>query len=62
VVSKKIQSSIENSASRSVDSEIDYSDDSFHLVLLARGESHRKIGDVAGFDANHLHPFVIRKI
>ena len=41
---------------------ISHTDNSFHFVLLAGREIHGKIGDVAGFDADHLHPFVIRKI
>ena len=46
----------------SVNSEIGNSDYSFHCVCLAGRKIHGKIGDIAGFDADHLHPFVIRKI
>ena len=45
-----------------VNSEIGHSDDSFHFVLLTGREVHDKIRDVAGFDTDHLYPFVIRKI
>jgi hypothetical protein len=45
-----------------VNSEIGNSDESFHCVLLTGREIHRKIGDVAGFNTDHLPPFVIRKI
>jgi len=62
MVSKDFQSSIENPSNLSVDSEISHTDNSFHFVLLAGREIHGKIGDVAGFDADHLHPFIIRKI
>jgi hypothetical protein len=41
---------------------ISNSDEDFHFVLLARREIHGKIGDIAGFETDHLHPFVIRKI
>jgi hypothetical protein len=37
-------------------------DDSLHFVLLTGGEIHGKIGGIAGFDTEHLHRFVIRKI
>jgi len=41
---------------------ISNSDEDFHFVLLAGREIHGPIGDIAGFDTDHLHPFVIRKI
>ena len=56
------QSPIEARAIRPVNSEIGDSDESFHFVGLSGREIHAKIGDVAGFDAKHLYPFVIRKI
>jgi hypothetical protein len=56
------QSSIEARPNCLVNSEIGIFDESCHSVLLPGREVHAKIGDVAGFDANHLHPFVIRKI
>jgi len=62
MVLKEIQSSMENTPQLSMDSKISHTDNSFHFVLLAGREIHRKIGDVAGFDADHLHPFIIRKI
>jgi hypothetical protein len=46
----------------SEDSEIHDPDVSPHLVLPARREIHREIGDIAGFDADHLDPLIIRKI
>jgi hypothetical protein len=42
--------------------EIDNPDDSFHCVLLPGCEIHRKVKDVAGFDTDHLRPFIVRKI
>ena len=42
--------------------EIGNSDKSFHFVPLAGREINGKIGNVAGLDAEHLHPLVIRKI
>ena len=45
-----------------VRSEIDNSDYRPHFVLLTRREVYCKVGDVAGFDADHLHPFIIREI
>src|SRR5262249_8179535 len=41
---------------------ISNSDEDFHFVLLAGQEIHGKIGDIPGFETDHLHPFVIRKI
>src|SRR5262245_50345983 len=34
------------------------SDESLHCVLLTRSENRRKVGDVAGFETDHLYPFV----
>jgi glucokinase len=49
-------------SNRSENSEIHDSDDSSHLVLSARREIYGELGDVAGFNADHLDPLVIRKI
>ena len=45
-----------------LNSGIGHSDDSFHFVLLTGREVHGKIRNVAGFDTDHVPPFVIRKI
>src|SRR5262249_53975667 len=49
-------------SSRFKDLEIRNSNDSLHFVFPAWREIHGEIGDVAGFDADHLDPFVIRKV
>ena len=46
----------------SANSEIGDFDESFHFMLLPGREIHGKRADVAGFDTDHLLPFVIRKI